>query len=198
MTPTRRTVSRPTQPSANKSAKSGAKPSWKSNASAREETNELANDLPDNMRIHRFLQSEERGTAQQWWCGPGPHSCKVTHEVSSLSAPSASCFDANNHQTAAFSSKELMLLAFVVSASSCEDNSICGGCPDASQSVGCQCASDRHVHSQLRSWNRGSPLARTSMALSSAAGTATLVSRSLVLHRTNAPASTANTGLASP
>ena len=101
-----------------------------------------------------FPPSEERGTAQQWGCGPSPHSCKVTREVGSLSAPSASGFDANDHQSAAVSA-----LRTVTSTANCAP------------------------------WNRGSPLARTSMALSSAAGTATFMSRSLVLHRTNAPAS---------
>ena len=32
-----------------------------------------------------FPPSEEHGTAQQWGCGPSPHTCKVTHEVGSLS-----------------------------------------------------------------------------------------------------------------
>ena len=50
-----------------------------------------------------FPPSEERGTGQQWGCGPSPHSCKVTREVGSLSAPSASGFDANDHQSAAVS-----------------------------------------------------------------------------------------------
>ena len=98
-----------------------------------------------------FPPSEERGTAQQWGCGPSPHTCKVAHEVGSLSTPSASGFDANDHQAAAFAYQEFVVLALLISTCACEDNAVRGGCPNARQSMGCECTSDRDVHSQLRS-----------------------------------------------
>ena len=85
-------------------------------------------------------------------------------------------------------SGSVVVLALLISTCACEDNAVRGGCPNARQST---VSALRTVTStdSCAPWNRGSPLARTSMARSSAAGTATFMSRSLVLHRTNAPAS---------
>ena len=103
------------------------------------------------MRIHRFLQAKNAEPRNSGGCGPSPHTCKVAHELGSLSAPSASGFDANDHQATAFASQEFVVLALLFSTCTCEDNAVRGGFSNARQSMGCECTSDRNVHSQLRS-----------------------------------------------
>ena len=94
------------------------------------------------MRVHRFLQAKN---AEPRNSGGADRALTFARSLTKLAASPL-------HRPPV-SMQEFVVLALLIATCACEDNAVRGGCPNARQSMGCECTSDRDVHSQLRSFD---------------------------------------------
>ena len=127
---------------------------------------------------------QERGSSQGWGCLPGPGVRHLFHKPQRLFAPPPASFDAHNNQlTPAFVQEP----QYFVSLSR---RALKRVAPlTVERWLWLLQMNSTRIEASWPPWFRGNPEARTSISLSSEAGTVMFISRNLALHRTVAPAS---------